>query len=112
MSFVLESESLAEHYKTEKFALYLKFKNSRIRTPITCYETLVFQKMPLKTARLRAIINTWRRKNDTMISIDEMIALIRFHLHGPEVNGDEWPGMTVFTDDEDAVEWDLEHTLS
>lgn len=47
-----------------------------------------------------------------MISIDEMIALIRFHLHGPEVNGDEWPGMTVFTDDEDAVEWDLEHTLS
>lgn len=112
MSFVLESESLAEHLKTRKFALYLKFKNSRIRTPITCDEVHVFREMPLKTARLRAIINTWRKKNDTTISIDEMIALIRFHLHGSEVNGDEWPGMTVFTDDEDAIEWDLEHTLS
>ena len=112
MSFVLESESLAEHLKTRKFALYLKFKNSRIRTPITCDETLTFRVMPLKTRRLRAIINGWRREHDTTISIDEMIALIRFHLHGPEVNGDEWPGMTVFIDDEGALEWDLEHTLS
>jgi hypothetical protein len=112
MSFILETNGLAEHYKTEKFALYLKFKNSRIRTPITCDEVHVFREMPLKTQRLRAIINGWRKQHDTTIAIDEMIALIRFHLHGPEVNGDEWPGMTVFIDDEGAVEWDLEHTLS
>jgi len=111
LAFVKENETLEEHMKTRKFALYLKFENSRIRTPITCDEHIEFKINPLKTRRLRAIINTWRKEHDTTIEVDAMFEFLRNDF-GIEVNGDEWPTIKVFTDDAGAIEWDLEHTLS
>jgi len=96
-----------DKYK-ESFDVYARFRNERIRLPMTPEEKTACRMEPITTRQITAIVNAW--KKDVRVELDAKAVINRLtEEFGEPMNGKEWPVIKVFGADDLVAEWDASH---
>ena len=98
----------SEKYKKD-FDVYARFRAERIRLPITPEEKLEAHETPVSASKIRQVLAAWKKETKSeSLSAQDVLGRILDEFGEPDARG--WPGMKIFASDEEAANWDLEHS--
>ena len=94
----------------EKFDIYARFKSERIREPVSPEEQLECRTTPLESKRILIVLRQWIKDNRIVgFTANDALDRMKDDFGEPE-SGRYWPTIRVFSNDEDALEWDKMQT--